>query len=142
MCMRKHRHGHCVGRCSEKSLGVSGFKLWPEGSFICIPCTCVTSDFNRASNLRMRIVSLIFSFSKRSMSAFKTCASCVISVSKYLQKCDIFVLFPRFCTSLQNRAVCYWKSVSFRHGRQPTRDKIQLLKHCPAARLLALGSLR
>ena len=58
-----------------------------------------------------------------------------------VQKCDIFVLFPRFCTSLQNRAVCYWKSVSFRHGRQPTGDKIQLLEHCPAARLLALGAL-
>lgn len=60
--------------------------------------TCVTSDFRRASSLRMSIVSRIFSFSKRSMSAFKTWASCVISASKYLQKCDIFMLFARFCT--------------------------------------------
>jgi hypothetical protein len=75
---------------------------------------CVTSDFRRASNFLISMVSRIFSFSRRSISAFKRWASWVTSVSKYLKRAR------NFQTKCQHALLqtAHWRIGAYETGRR------------------------
>jgi hypothetical protein len=84
----------------------------------------VTRDFRRASNFLISMVSLIFSFSRRSMSAFKMWASWVISVSKYLKRAR------KVSNKMPARAfaTAYWRTGAYETGKRfPFGMEVSLL---------------